>query len=44
MKPADATDYDWRTLVTRLAPLIGDRSPHAVAAIVVRTPVGVQYS
>jgi ATP-dependent helicase HepA len=37
MKPVDATEYDWRTLVTRLAPLINGRSPHALAAIVVRS-------
>jgi ATP-dependent helicase HepA len=36
MKAIDATEYDWRALVTRLAPQMGDRSPHAVAAIVVR--------
>ena len=38
MKSVDATEFDWRTLVTRLAPLIDGRSPHAVAAIVVRSP------
>ena len=36
MKAADVADYDWRTLATRLAPRLGDPSPHAVAAFVVR--------
>jgi ATP-dependent helicase HepA len=36
MKVFDAVEYDWRGLATRLAALLGDRPPHAVAAIVVR--------
>ena len=35
MKPADAAEYDWRALATRLAPQFGERPPHAVAAVVV---------
>jgi ATP-dependent helicase HepA len=36
MTPADAADYDWRGLATRLAPHLDDRLAYAVAAIVVR--------
>ncbi len=32
----DAADYDWAALVARLAPRLAGRSPHAVAAVVVR--------
>ena len=35
MKPSDSAEYDWRGLATRLAPQLGGRVPHAVAAIVV---------
>ena len=34
MKAADAADYDWGELATRVASQLGDRPPHAVAAIV----------
>ena len=37
MKAADAAAHDWPALVTRLAPLFGDRRPHAIAAVVVRS-------
>lgn len=37
MKASDAKDYDWRAVVMRLAPRIGERAPHALAAIVVTT-------
>jgi ATP-dependent helicase HepA len=36
MKPEDATSYDWRTLVARLAPHLEPRRPHAIAALIVR--------
>ena len=36
MKPADASGYDWRALVARLAPDFGERPPYAVAAVVVQ--------
>ena len=36
MTSADVVGYDWRSLIERLAPKAGDRTPHAVAAIVVR--------
>ena len=35
MTSADAMGYDWRSLIARLATNSGDRTPHAVAAIVV---------
>ena len=35
MKAEDAAAHDWPELVTRLAPLLGDRRPHAIAAVVV---------
>jgi ATP-dependent helicase HepA len=37
MKPSDATEYDWKTLVMMLAPRMGDRLPYSMAAIVVRS-------
>jgi ATP-dependent helicase HepA len=37
MKKADATAQDWPALVTRLAPQLGSRRPHAIAAVVVRS-------
>ena len=37
MNPIDAAENDWPALVTRLASRMGDRSPYAVAAIVVRS-------
>jgi hypothetical protein len=36
MKPEDAAAYDWASLVARLAPRLGPRRPHAIAALVVR--------
>jgi hypothetical protein len=33
MKAIDATEYDWPALLARLTPRLGDRSPHAVAAV-----------
>ena len=36
MTMADAAGQDWQGLVTRLAPRLGDRRPHAIAAVVVR--------
>jgi hypothetical protein len=36
MSAEDAADYDWAALVTRLAPLVTGRRPHAIAAVVVR--------
>jgi ATP-dependent helicase HepA len=33
---ADPTAHDWATLVSRLAPRLGDRRPHAVAVVLVR--------
>ena len=36
MRPHDAEGRDWSALVTRLAPQLGNRRPHAVAAVVVR--------
>jgi ATP-dependent helicase HepA len=37
MKAGDVAEYDWRGLAARLIPELGDRAPHAVAAIVVRS-------
>ena len=37
MKPEDAAAHDWPTLVTRLAPQLGSRRPHAIAAVLVRS-------
>jgi ATP-dependent helicase HepA len=37
MKVEDAAAFDWSALVTRLAPQLGDRRPHAIAAVVVRS-------
>jgi hypothetical protein len=37
LKSLDAAEYDWRALVTRLTPHLGDPPPHAVAAVAVRT-------
>ena len=37
MKTEEAAAHDWPALVTRLAPLLGSRRPHAVAAVVVRS-------
>jgi hypothetical protein len=37
MRAGDATGFDWRTLAAQLAPRIGGRPLHAVAAIVVRS-------
>ena len=36
MKTEDAAAHDWPALVTRLAPQLGTRRPHAIAAVVVR--------
>ncbi len=36
MAAADWTAQDWGTMVTRLAPRLGSRMPHAVAAVIVR--------
>jgi ATP-dependent helicase HepA len=36
MKTEDAAVQDWPTLVTRLAPHLGSRRPHAIAAVIVR--------
>ncbi len=36
MKPEDAAEHDWAALVARLAPALGNRRPHAIAAVVVR--------
>ena len=36
MKPEDAAEHDWPALVARLAPALGSRRPHAIAAVVVR--------
>jgi hypothetical protein len=36
MKVEDAAAHDWPALMTRLAPRLGDRRPHAIAAVVVR--------
>jgi ATP-dependent helicase HepA len=36
MSPADQAGRDWTALVARLAPALGRRVPHAVAAVVVR--------
>ena len=36
MKAEDAAAHDWPALVTRLAPQLGNRRPHAIAAVVVR--------
>ena len=37
MKADDAAAHDWPALVARLAPQLGSRRPHAVAAVVVRS-------
>ena len=37
MRANDAAAHDWPALVTRLAPQLGNRRPHAVAAVVVRS-------
>jgi len=36
MKVEEAKAYDWAALVTRLAPQLGNRRPHAIAAVIVR--------
>jgi ATP-dependent helicase HepA len=36
MRKEDAASRDWSALVTRLAPQLGPRRPHAIAAVVVR--------
>ncbi len=36
MRTHDAEGRDWSALVTRLAPQLGNRRPHAIAAVVVR--------
>jgi hypothetical protein len=36
MTPEDAAAYDWASLAARLAPRLGPRRPHALAALVVR--------
>jgi hypothetical protein len=36
MKPEDAAENDWPALIARLAPALGNRRPHAIAAVVVR--------
>ena len=35
MQTNDAAAHDWPTIVTRLAPQLGSRRPHAIAAVVV---------
>ncbi len=40
MKAEDAAAHDRPELVTRLAPQLGDRRPHAIAAVVVRRKQG----
>jgi ATP-dependent helicase HepA len=37
MTAKDAAAHDWPALVNRLTPLLGERRPHAVAAVVVRS-------
>jgi ATP-dependent helicase HepA len=37
MKREDVTAYDWPALVTHLSVRLGDRRPHAIAAVVVRS-------
>jgi ATP-dependent helicase HepA len=37
MTAEDAASYDWAALVARLAPQLGSRRPHAIAAVVVRS-------
>jgi ATP-dependent helicase HepA len=37
MKTIDVTTYDWDALATLVAPQLGDRPPHALAAIIVRS-------
>ena len=37
MKTEDVAAHDWPALVTRLAPLLGSRRPHAIAAVLVRS-------
>ena len=36
MKAEDAAAHDWPALVARLAPQLGSRRPHAIAAVIVR--------
>jgi ATP-dependent helicase HepA len=36
MKTEDAAALDWAAIATRLAPLLGTRVPHALAAVIVR--------
>ena len=38
MPANDAAAHDWPALVHRLTPLLGERRPHAIAAVVVRSP------
>ena len=38
MPTSDAAAHDWPVLVDRLTPLLGERRPHAIAAVVVRSP------
>ncbi len=38
MPTADVAGHDWPAIVARLAPRLGDRRPHAVASVVVRSP------
>ena len=40
MKTEDVAAHDWSALVTRLAPQLGKRRPHAIAAVVIRGEVG----
>jgi len=37
MKADDAAAHDWPAVVARLAPHLGSRRPHAIAAVVVRS-------
>lgn len=37
MRPADAAEYDWSAMVTRLAPQLGDRPVYAIAAVRTRS-------
>jgi ATP-dependent helicase HepA len=38
MPANEAAAHDWAALVDRLTPLLGERRPHAIAAVVVRSP------
>ena len=38
MTAKDAAAHDWQGLVNRLPPQLGERRPHAIAAVVVRSP------